>query len=186
MKKTGLIGLVVCLLWQPPAFATDPLTMMLLGKAVDAIFSSDEKDRPNPNTRNVDEQRFRANTPQNADSFRVDSLPQQHSGYQFQLSWQVPEDGSYSGVLEMRGKTGIFRVTTPRGENIEQDMTAEPTDEKIVVFGSSSRDVKTQLPVNYSPDTFILSKEAGAWTITDVCDEKSRCVGVTVLSANPF
>ena len=171
MKKIGLV-LIGCLLWQTPVFAMEPIVEMLLGKAVDAIFSSDQNDNPKTNAR-----------PPNEESPRINNQ-KSRSGYQFQISWQLPNDGSYSGVLEMHGKTGIFRVTTPDGDNIEQDMTAEPTDEKIVVVGSNPRDFKTQLPTNYPPDIFILSKQSGGWTITDVCDERSRCAGVTVLSAS--
>ncbi|CAG1023061.1 hypothetical protein DOJK_02070 [Patescibacteria group bacterium] len=170
MNKSGLL-LIVCLLWQTPVFAIG-IEEILIGKLVDAIlFSDDENDKPKTNARNPEE------------SPRIDNQ-KSRSGYQFQISWQLPDDGTYSGVLEMRGKTGIFRVTTPQGDNIEQDMTAEPTDEKIVVVGSNPRDFKTQLPSNYSPDIFILSKESGEWTITDACDERSRCASVTVLNAS--
>jgi len=171
MKKSGLTVLIVCLLWQSSVLA-DPLTTLILGKVVDAIFSSDEKDNPKTNARNVDEE-----------SPKTDSQ-KKHSGYQFQLSWQLPNDGAYSGVLEMRGKTGFFRVTTPDGDNIEQDMTAEPADRGVVVSGSNPRHFENQLPANYSPDIFLLSKESGEWTITETCDEKGSCASVTVLSAN--
>lgn len=170
MKKSGLTVLIVCLLWQSPALA-EPLEMMLLGKLVDVIFS-DENDNTKPNARN-----------QNEENPKTESQ-KKSSGYQFQLSWQQPNDGAYSGVLEMRGKTGIFRVTTPSGDNIEQDMTAEPTDGGVVVSGSNPRYFENQLPAKYSPDTFVLSKESGEWTITETCDEKGNCASVTVLSAS--
>jgi hypothetical protein len=172
MKKSGLM-LIVCLLWQSPALATDPITGMILGKVVDAIFSSDENNKPKQNSQNAEDE-----------SPRTESQ-KKHSGYQFQLSWQLPnQQGAYSGVLEMRGKTGIFRVTTPDGDNIEQDMTAEPIDGEVMVKGSNPRYFENQLPASYLPDIFFLSKESGAWTITNACDEKGNCSSVTVLSAN--
>ena len=63
-------------------------------------------------------------------------------------------------------------------------MTAEPADKGVVVSGSNPRYLENQLPANYSPDIFILSKESGEWTITEACDERGRCVSVTVLSAS--
>ena len=73
--------MIVCLLWQSPAL--DPVTGMIVGKLVEAIFFSDENDNPKPNARNQDEE-----------SPKTESQ-KKHSGYQFQLSWQQPNDGAY-------------------------------------------------------------------------------------------
>jgi hypothetical protein len=175
MKKSGWTMLIVCLLWQSPALAFDPMTL-ILGKVVDTILSGDEKDNPKTNARNQDEE-----------SPKTESQ-KKHSGYQFQLSWQLPnQKGAYSGVLEMRGKTGVFRVTTPKGDNIEQDMTAEPAgDRGVVVWGSNPRYFENQLPADYSPNIFTLSKESGEWTITSVADEVGNFANVTLLSASPL
>ena len=167
MKKSGFI-LVVCLLWQTPVFALG-IEEILLTKLVDVIFSSDENNNVPTNVQSMEQ-----------DSPRVNSS-QRPLGYQFHLSWQLPDDGTYSGVLEMRGKTGIFRVTTPKGDNIEQDMTAEPTNQGVVIAGSNPRHLENQLPAHYSPDIFILSKESGKWAITDACDDRGRCANVTIL-----
>ncbi|MDO9213918.1 MAG: hypothetical protein Q7U23_08820 [Methylococcales bacterium] len=172
MKKRWFVILIVCGLWQSLALA-EPMTAILLGEVVHAIFSSDDK-------------KDESKTAFREEVAGVDSSPKKHSGYQFHLTWQLPDDGAYSGVLEMRGKTGVFRVTTPKGDNIEQDMSAQPNEDKVVVTGSNPRYFENQLPASYPPDIFWLAKESGEWTITDACDEKGSCAKVTVLNANPL
>ncbi len=64
MKKSRLTMLIVCLLWQTPALATDPTTMigsMLLEKLVENIFSSDDEDTQKTNSRNTNEESPRIN-----------------------------------------------------------------------------------------------------------------------------
>jgi hypothetical protein len=115
----------------------------------------------------------------------------QISGYRFILSWQVPNDGLYSGTIIMRGVYGSFRVTTPAGTIIDQDMKAVPAPGNRAIFlvGSNPRYAPGSIRLEnhfYDPDSFSLIELAsGDWTITDTCDRK-QCGSVRVIEASTF
>ena len=113
----------------------------------------------------------------------------QISGYKFILSWQVPNDGLYSGTIIMRGRYGSFRVTTADGTMIDQDMQTVlgPGNRTIFLVGSNPRyaslDIKNHF---YNPDSFSLIELAsGEWTITHTCDG-NQCASVRVIEASTF
>jgi hypothetical protein len=110
------------------------------------------------------------------------------SGYKFNFSWTI-YNGTYSGILVMRGMTGSFRVTTPQGDVIDQDMIAQPSNGDVILSGSNPRHAGTSTPISpiyYSPDRFRLANTPQGWTIADTCDYQGICAPVSVTSASTF
>ena len=108
------------------------------------------------------------------------------SGYKFGFSWTI-YSGTYSGVLVMQGMTGGFRVTTPQGVVLDQDVVAQPSNGDVILIGSNPRHAGTSTPVyGYSPDRFRLANTPQGWTIADTCDYQGICAPVTVTNASTF
>jgi hypothetical protein len=114
------------------------------------------------------------------------------SEYTFRLEWQLP-DGIYSGTLNMRGARGWFRVRTPQGLIIDQDMEAVRGEQDVWLLASNPRYAPgTEGPEGYYyfADNFRLTEVPGqGWTIAQTCDnqkQEGRCSPVTVLDARAY
>jgi hypothetical protein len=115
--------------------------------------------------------------------------PPRISGYDFTLQWTVRE-GTYSGVLEMQGTSGTFRVRKPDGLIIDQAVTASRSDNRheVWLIGSDPTYAGTSDRVSetvYLADRFRLIEVNGAWTVADQCD-RDRCAPVLVTAARTF
>jgi hypothetical protein len=114
------------------------------------------------------------------------------SKYTFNLAWEVPNDGAYSGTLRMVGAYGSLRVRTPDGYTIDQDMEAVRFRHDIWLLASNPRfapGTAYKEDYGYAPDHFHLVKEFGGdWTVEETCyyDGQTKCNRVQIRRAMPF
>jgi hypothetical protein len=108
--------------------------------------------------------------------------------FRFTLKWKYPQDSiAYIGTLVMLGDSGSFRVRTPEGIIIDQDMAADSDGEEVWLRGSNPRFA----PNSESPDDYyyyadsfrLMQVQSGDWTVADTCDAE-KCAPVRVVRAS--
>jgi hypothetical protein len=108
--------------------------------------------------------------------------------FRFTLRWKYPKDSlGYVGTLVMVGDSGSFRVRTPEGFLIDQDMIADSDGEEVWLRGSDPRfapNSETAENYDYYADSFrLMQVQSGDWTVADTCDQE-RCAPVHVVRAS--